>query len=57
MSNTLIFISNTKIFLYDYITDAIKEINDKEMDQKGIKKVIIIRIRYVPILKPKYVSA
>lgn len=35
----IIFVSSLRIYLYDYLTDAIKQINEKEMEQKTIRKV------------------
>ena len=52
----IIFVSACRIYLYDYLTDAIKQINEKEIEQKNIRKVIVHLTRYVYTLKAKYVS-
>jgi hypothetical protein len=41
MRTNIIFLSPTRIYLYDYLTDAIKQINEKEIEQKTIRKVLI----------------
>ena len=39
MRTNIIFVSPFRIYLYDYLTDAIKQINEKEIEQKNIRKV------------------
>ena len=41
MKNNIIFVTNTKLIFYDYITDAIKQTSQKDLDQKSIRKVCI----------------
>lgn len=42
MRNQIIFVTPFKIYLYDYITDGIKMISEKEMEQKNIRKVPLL---------------
>ncbi len=41
MKNNIIFVTNTKLIFYDYITDAIKQTQEKDLDQKIIRKICI----------------
>lgn len=54
MRTNIIFLSPTRIYLYDYLTDAIKQINEKDIEQKTIRKVAFILFRFAFILKVKF---
>ena len=41
MKNNIIFVTNSKLIFYDYITDAIRQTSEKDLDQKNIRKVCI----------------
>ena len=41
MKNNIIFLTPTKLFFYDYITDVIKQLAEKQFEQKNIKKVCV----------------
>ena len=49
MKNYIIFVTNTKLIFYDYITDAIKQTSQKDFDQKGIRKVCVYGVNKVCI--------
>jgi hypothetical protein len=52
----IIFVSSLRIYLYDYLTDAIKQINEKEMEQKTIRKVTQLTQRCASTRKAKSAS-
>jgi hypothetical protein len=41
MKNNIIFVTSNKLIFYDYISDAIKQITEKDLDQKTIRKVCV----------------
>jgi hypothetical protein len=54
MRTNIIFLSPTRIYLYDYLTDAIKQINEKDIEQKTIRKVPLPPPRFVSIPRVRY---
>lgn len=55
MRTNIIFVSPYRIYLYDYLTDAIKQINEKEIEQKNIRKVSLAIFRSASTHRAKYV--
>lgn len=41
MKNNIIFVTNSKLIFYNYITDEIKQTTEKDLDQKIIRKVCV----------------
>jgi hypothetical protein len=41
MKNNIIFVTSNKLIFYDYVSDAIRQTSEKELDQKSIRKVCV----------------
>ena len=41
MRNNIVFATATKIFFFDYSREIVKQINEKEFEQKTIRKICV----------------